>query len=208
MQAEVKHVVSTLSGNKYDVIIQTKAVGTSTWTTVLDPRYTPDATHTREYTPATVYDELKAFDTMITVKDDYSTATLLGVLPTTAYPLVLGDEGIGVGKVPVDGRALDVKGHTHIEGNLIITEGTTTQSMIATYSAPSNANELVDEWVLGKNGSNYPDATHYWYVNTIFYSGITSSRKQLAYGYNIDTMYSRYYYAATQTWSTWVKISN
>ena len=73
MQAEVKHVVSTLSGNKYDVIIQTKAVGTSTWTTVLDPRYTPDATHTREYTPATVYDELKAFDTMITVKDDYST---------------------------------------------------------------------------------------------------------------------------------------
>ena len=115
LQAEVKHVVSTLSDNKYDVIIKTKEVGTSTWTTVLNSRYTPNATHTRVYNPTTVYDELKAFDTMITVADDYSTATLLGVLPTAAYPLVIGKYGIGVGKVPQDDRVLDVGGAAYFE---------------------------------------------------------------------------------------------
>lgn len=196
--------------NGFNINVKTQLTTGGTITTYYNPTFNPKSASDTLYTIAntTEYNETKTYNVTIKVTDDFSSVTIIGVLSTAAYPLVLGDEGIGVGKVPVDGRALDVKGHTHIEGNLIITEGTTTQSMIATYSAPSNANELVDEWVLGKNGSNYPDAAHYWYVNTIFYSGITSSRKQLAYGYNIDTMYSRYYYAGTQTWSTWVKISN
>ncbi|MCK9288488.1 MAG: DUF859 domain-containing protein [Sphaerochaetaceae bacterium] len=146
LQAEVKHVVSPLSGNKYDVIIQTKEVGTSTWTTVLNSRYTPNATHTRVYDPTTVYDELKAFDTMITVADDYSTATLLGVLPTAAYPLVIGKYGIGVGKVPQGDRVLDVGGDIYAED--ILLDGESVASHLA-----ESASKHITESGSNENGN-------------------------------------------------------
>ena len=148
LQAEVKQIVSTLSGNKYNVIIKTKAVGTSTWTTVLDSRYTPNATHTRVYNPTTIYDELKAFDTMITVADDYSTATLLGVLPTAAYPLVIGKYGIGVGKVPQGDRVLDVQGDAYIVGDLSASRfgtelGALAQNQSLTFFVPAQSVVLI-----------------------------------------------------------------
>ena len=65
-------------------------------------------------------------------------------------------------------------------------------------------NDVVEEWVLGANGSNFP-ASGYWYVNTIMYSNL-NQRKQIAYGYTNDSVYTRYLYGGA--WSSWRNISN
>lgn len=66
----------------------------------------------------------------------------------------------------------------------------------------SDANDVVEEWVLGSDGSNYPQGGGYWYVNTIMY-GDSSQRKQIAYGYRNNDVFTRYFYGGT--WSTWDK---
>lgn len=67
----------------------------------------------KTYTPAAEHDVTKAYSVTITVKDDFSTVTIAGSLSTAAYPLVVGDIGIGVGKVPESGRVLDVFGEIY-----------------------------------------------------------------------------------------------
>ena len=41
------------------------------------------------------------------------------MIPTEAVPLAIGRDGIGVGKIPEAGRALDVQGDTYFDGTRI-----------------------------------------------------------------------------------------
>lgn len=73
------------------------------------------------------------------------------------------------------------------------------------YRTNSNADELLDFWVLG-NGTNYP-GSNFWYVNTVFYAGVslTSNRRQMAYDYtNNGYIYERIY--KNGTWTSWNRV--
>lgn len=114
--------VSGSTTNGYKILIQTQPVAGGTVTTYATNTYNPGyaANTLFEYATATVYTETSAYNVTITVQDDFSGVTLNGLLSTALYPLVVGDIGIGVGKVPDDDMVLDVGGNAKIDGPLYI----------------------------------------------------------------------------------------
>lgn len=85
-------------------------------------------------------------------------------------------------------------------------------SLQCVYRINSNADELLDFWAIG-SGTNYPPSTAYpgggfWYVNTVFYAGVslTNNRRQIAYGYSAANgyMYERVY--KDGTWTSWNRV--
>ena len=107
----------------------------------------------------------------------------------------LAKAGVGIGKVHEQG-ALDVEGDVYIGGSIYV------KDRRVVYKSHSDANEITEEWVLGRNGSNYP-GDGFWYINTIAYS--SSARKQIAYGYMNGEVYTRYCYG--NEWTDWVRVA-
>lgn len=105
--------------NAFNVTIRTVPVdGSSGTSTVVNQTYNPgSATSTLyNYSPSMIYLETKAYNVTIVVKDDFKTVTMTGKLSTASFPLVLGPDGIGIGKIPEAGRALDVQGPVYFDG--------------------------------------------------------------------------------------------
>lgn len=105
----------------------------------------------------------------------------------------------------LDGKA--ASSHTHdylplsggtITGNVLMPNG-----LFASYIQAADANSVIEPWVLGCNGSNFP-STGFFYMNTILYAN-SNQRHQIAYGYTNNDIYSRYLYGGS--WSSWSKVS-
>lgn len=96
--------------NRYQVIIQTREVGASSWDTVLTETYTATGQATRTYTPSQIYDETKSFDVRVLLQDEFRTVTAVSKVGTANYLMALGKHGVGVGKLPEGRRVLDVGG--------------------------------------------------------------------------------------------------
>lgn len=97
--------------NAFKVVVTTRPTDNSaSANTPVNTTYNPASASGIEYpyNPSATYLETKAYNTTIVVTDDFSSVTLIGILPTAAYPLVIGKHGIGVGGVPQPGRVLDV----------------------------------------------------------------------------------------------------
>ena len=58
------------------------------------------------------------FDIRITVSDKFGSTVATGKISSAKFPLVVGIDGIGVNKVPADGRALDVGGDMSVDGRI------------------------------------------------------------------------------------------
>lgn len=74
------------------------------------------------------------------------------------------------------------------------------------YRQNSNADELLDFWALG-SGTNYPSTGNFWYVNTVFYAGVslTNNRRQQAYSYTGNGyVYERIYNGGV--WTDWNRV--
>lgn len=74
------------------------------------------------------------------------------------------------------------------------------------YRQNSNADELLDFWALG-SGTNYPSTGNFWYVNTVFYGGVslTNNRRQQAYSYTGNGyVYERIYNGGV--WTDWNRV--
>lgn len=105
--------------NAFKVVVTTRPTDNSaSANTPVNQTYNPASASGIEYpyNPSASYLETKAYNTTVVVTDDFSSVTLIGILPTAAYPLVIGKHGIGVGKIPEAGRALDVQGDTYFDG--------------------------------------------------------------------------------------------
>lgn len=181
--------------NRWRLVIRTRPVGGS-WSTAYDSGVIANGTSgskTSRLTPT--YSTTQSYELAATLTDGYNTRSGSLMIPTEAVPLAIGPDGIGAGKIPEPGRALDVGGDIYINGEI-------NGPRYVKYVPNSNCNDLVDEWSLGSNGSNYP-GTGFWYVNTIFYANFNQC-KQIAYGYMNSDMYVRHKYQGT--WAAWVKV--
>lgn len=104
-------VMNFNSENKYRLTIETKPKGSSTWTNVVTDNYTGGTARVKKtYEPSTTYSATTAYDVRIRLLDELTTATVLGVLDTSGLILALGKSGVGMGKLPAEGRQLDVYG--------------------------------------------------------------------------------------------------
>ena len=188
--------------NGFNITVKTQLTTGGTITTYYNTTYNPNSASNTLYALAetVAYAEASSYTVTITVKDDFSTVTMTGTLSTAAYPLVVSDEGIGVGKVPVAGRTLDVEGTAYIKGDVTIEGSLNTTQLFVRYYPDSNPDNITDEWSLGSNGSNWP-STGFWYLNTVWYAATRA--KQMAYGYDRNDIYTRFYY---NTWRAWVKV--
>ncbi|MDI9460753.1 MAG: DUF859 family phage minor structural protein [Saccharofermentanales bacterium] len=127
MRLKVKLTVGAITygsntTNGFNIKVETVPVdGSEPSSTPYNQTWNPGSASETVYTitPSTVYLETKAYNVTITVKDDFSTVTLVGRLSTASFPLVMGKIGIGVGKVPESGRVLDVAGSVYFDGLLI-----------------------------------------------------------------------------------------
>jgi len=142
---------------------------------------------------------INSFDIRVTWSDQFSSVNVVKTLSTGSVPFTMGKTGIGAGKVWEKG-GLDVGGEAYFNDSKVYGG-----LRYATYlSNTSNLNDILEEWVLGCDGSNYP-GSGYWYVNTIIYSS-PNQRKQIAYGYTSDEVYTRRLYSSS--WSNWIKVSS
>lgn len=62
------------------------------------------------FKPSNQLDLYKSYVVSISVRDEYSSATIAGTISTASYPFVIGPNGIGVGKIPDKSHVLDVAG--------------------------------------------------------------------------------------------------
>lgn len=118
-----------LGKNTLTLNIRVKNSSTNTWPA--SPTHTQTWTETQTPTTNTIltgaYPIDQSYDVEITVVDKAKrSVTAIGKLPTSEYPLVLGPNNVGVGKIPNASYTLDVGGDTRIdgdtrvEGNLLI----------------------------------------------------------------------------------------
>jgi|LSQX01.3.fsa_nt_gb hypothetical protein len=107
--------------NGYEIKATAQPVGGGATTTPVNDKVTTGylTASTQTYNPTTSYSETTAYNVTITIKDDYSSATIQGTLSTASYPLVIGKYGIGVGKVPQGDRVLDVGGTIYADDILL-----------------------------------------------------------------------------------------
>lgn len=194
--------------NAFNVTIRTVPVdGSSGTSTAVNQTYNPgSATSTLyNYSPSMIYLETKAYNVTIVVKDDFKTVTMTGKLSTASFPLVLGKDGIGIGKIPEPGRALDVQGDTYFDGvkvdmNLVVRRD---QRLNVIFTTPVNANDIVHPFALA-DGTNFPlDSSGLFYVITMHHS-YPAAGVQLAMPYASHGLYLRRKNGGV--WSAWTAV--
>lgn len=106
-------LIGGVTSNDYKVVITATPTDKSSATvTLVNQTYTNQGAPNivRKYEPTATLNLYKSYAVVITVTDEYSVTTIKGTIGTASYPLVVGKDGIGAGKVPVAGRKLDVGG--------------------------------------------------------------------------------------------------
>lgn len=102
--------------NRWRLVIRTRPVGGS-WSTAYDSGVTANGasgSKTSRLTPT--YSTTQSYELEATLTDGYNTRSGSLMIPTEAVPLAIGPDGIGVGKIPEAGRALDVQGPVYFDG--------------------------------------------------------------------------------------------
>lgn len=102
--------------NGWRLVIRTRPVGGS-WSTAYDSGVTENGasgSKTSRLTPT--YSTTQSYELEATLTDGYNTRSGSLIIPTEAVPLAIGPDGIGVGKIPEAGRALDVQGPVYFDG--------------------------------------------------------------------------------------------
>lgn len=122
LEAKLKLTVSPITSggvttNAFNVKIQSVPAAGGSTTTAINQTYDPGTASATTYTynPSTTYEEMSVYNLTFIIQDDFSTVTIKNVLPTASYPLVIGEHGIGVGKIPEANRALDIAGRAYID---------------------------------------------------------------------------------------------
>jgi hypothetical protein len=144
-----------------------------------------------------VLDVNSPYEVEFYIKDSYTTVIQTRNIGTAFQLLDFNANGRGVafGKVSEKSK-FEVGMPAEFSPDFTMPNG-----RLAVYlGSTSDLNDVVEEWVIGENGSNYP-GTGFWYVNTIMFENL-SQRKQIAYGYQNNDVFTRYRYGGT--WSTWV----
>lgn len=162
-------------------------------------------------TVATGVDKLNAgpysgdygYQIQLILTDVYGTVTALAEVPIT-YSLMewygATGKGISFGKKAVkNGFDCDLMAYFN--------KGIEVKDRIVKYygAVATDCNTVTDEWHLGGStwGTNYPTTTYWYYVNTVIH-GDVNQKRQMAYAYNTNRVYTRYCYNGT--WSVWVRM--
>lgn len=184
-------------GNTVEALrVRYKEVDGSTWTPAGTGTAGSFSQDIEVIVPAT---SEKAFDIEAHIVDKYSSHTK-EVTVGTAFVLMdfhSSGKSMAIGKVAEDRGILELNGDIWLgsKDKIRFLDG-----KYAVYTASTDANNVTEEWVLG-SGTNYP-ASGFWYVNQIKYNPTNS--KQIAHGYNNNSMYVRH--NRNGVWSAWQEI--
>lgn len=132
--------VGGVQKNSLVLRIQHRATGTTTWVTAYSNTWTTVTSISGATVPTSTYDLLKSYDVSITVSDYFGSAASLGQIGTAQYPLVIGANSVGIGKIPEAGRMLDVAEDAYVGGKLIVSGATTLQGGYSPIAIPASAN--------------------------------------------------------------------
>jgi hypothetical protein len=116
-------MVGTTEKNVLKYTIKTKERTASLWTTKVSLTTNSGLSLTGQNILST-FDVTKSYDIRLEVSDQFNTTIALGTISTGQVTMSWGRTGIGIGKVWEKGT-LDVRGDTHIQGNLELTNGAT-----------------------------------------------------------------------------------
>lgn len=145
-----------------------------------------DMTYDGVYTTASLFSTEISHQIRLLVTDKFATSTSVFTLSTSETIM----------DIKTDGKGVAFGGVSTTDGFLNYWSRKTTYHPMAV--DPDVINE---EWALA-SGSKFPGAG-YWYLNTITYSS-PEQRKQVAYGYTNNQIYTRYLYG--ENWSEWSNI--
>ena len=70
----------------------------------------------------TNFDVTKGYDLKLEVTDSIGTSTSIATVSTSSVVMSWGSQGVGIGKIVEDGRALDVKGDIYANGSRVLFE--------------------------------------------------------------------------------------
>lgn len=106
--------------NSLQLRIWTKTVTSGSWTEVYNNTWASASISGQTVIASPTYPVTTSYDVRVMVSDKFNSTESHFVLPTAKYPMILGVDNVGIGKVPQEGIALDVGGNSNIDGNLSI----------------------------------------------------------------------------------------
>lgn len=221
----IKARVSSLNGkNTATYRVRSRVAPSGGWTTKTSTTsigISESKTHT--YSGYTVTNEYQ-FEILMT--DKLGSQTIMNdllFLSTGGVPFFVGYDGIAssFGKIPTHGTSYDLeigeKGLI-VDGPIMNSNERDLSSLgdVIRYDSDANVykhlyaqatsyksgvdfDTYVEPWILG-SGANSP-GSGFWYVNTIHYNRDDGNRKQIAYGYLHQQVYTRHRYNGV--WNDW-----
>lgn len=201
LRISIQYTVAAVVGSRTPRGVVDYRVANGTWTTLASYNGGSLTNTTADYTSKVDTD--KSYEVRLTVYDDYNTGGIsrIGYI-SSAFSLMnfnASGRGIGIGQVST-GNMFEVNLPTVFsQPDFLMPNG----HRALLISPDGDANDIVEPWVLARAGSNFPTTGEYYYINTTLYN-IAAQRKQIAYGYITNKMYTRYCYAGT--WSDWTTV--
>lgn len=151
------------------------------------------------------YEAEYVFDALMYVEDIFGVALAVGKVPTGKITMHWGDDFIAVGGFREhEGSGFEAKKPAYFDDGLYVKKRKVAYS--TDFDISGNCNDIEDEWRLarGTTALNFPENNQYFYIHTVIHSS-TAQKKQIAYKYNSETIYTRGSYGGT--WRPWVKLS-
>ncbi|WP_256359885.1 DUF859 family phage minor structural protein [Granulicatella sp. WM01] len=209
--ASVKPVyINNTNRNTYRVVVERSERNHNIWQKMYD------ATGTVEHITQTLscgndYDQAKAYDVRLTIHDAFNQQQqAIATISTITVVMAWGRNNVGIGKIPTDGRTLDIEGNVHTShkyyvDNKPIQHYQLTNDEGAIKFTDKSINDIRETGFYFVKTDNPAQSTAYGLLS-VFYTGGKEAMQDYK-TYDGSRHFSRCSSYSTGEWSNWVELA-